>query len=88
MNAPFRPDRPLIRRKHVISTAVRSVGYDKARAVLQVEVMNGSVYDYAGVPPEAYETFMNSDSKGQHYNWKIKPHYPECYLVREGELAH
>jgi hypothetical protein len=88
MSAPFRPDRMLIRRKHVASTAVRSVGYDRVRAVLQVEVTNGSVYDYVGVPPEAYEVFMNAASKGQHYNREIKPNYLECYLVREGELAH
>jgi hypothetical protein len=88
MSAPFRPDRKLIRRKHVVSRAVRSVGYDKMRAVLQVEVIDGSVYDYVGVSPQAYEAFMNAPSKGQHYNWEIKPNYLECYLVREGELAH
>ena len=88
MSAPLRPDRKLLRRKHVASRAVRSVGYDSTRAVLQVEVTNGSVYDYVGVPPEVHEAFMNAASKGQHYNWVIKPGYPECYLVREGELAH
>jgi hypothetical protein len=88
MGTPFRPDRKLIRRKRVVSSAVRSVGYDKLRAVLQVEVVDGSVYDYVGVPPEAVDALMTADSKGQHYNWAIKPRYPECYLVREGELAH
>lgn len=88
MNMPFRPDRKLIRRKRVVSAAVRTVGYDKSRAVLQVEVIDGSVYDYVGVPPEEYEAFMNAASKGQYYNRVIKLHYPECYLIREGELAH
>jgi hypothetical protein len=82
MTAPFRPDRKLIRRKHVVSTAVRAAG-------LQVEVANGSVYDYVGVPQAVFDQFMTAASKGQYYNWVIKPNYPECYLVREGEaLAH
>jgi hypothetical protein len=89
MTVPFMPDRKLIRRRRVVSTAVRTVGYDRARAVLQVEVIDGSVYDYVGVPQQEYDTFMNAASKGQHYNWVIKPNYPECYRVREGEtLAH
>jgi hypothetical protein len=69
MTAPFRPDRKLIRRKHVVSTAVRAAGYDTARAVLQVEVANGSVYDYVGVPQAVFDQFMTAASKGQYYNW-------------------
>ncbi|HEY9512597.1 MAG TPA: KTSC domain-containing protein [Rhodanobacter sp.] len=85
MAVPFRPDRKRIRRDPVVSTAVRTVGYDKARAVLQVEVIDRSVYDYAGVPHHVYEMFMNAASKGQYYNGVIKPNYPECYRIREGE---
>ena len=89
MTVPFKPGRKLIRRDLVVSTAVRTVGYDKAHAVLQVEVIDGSVYDYVGVPQHEYEMFMNAASKGQYYNWVIKANYPECYQVREGEtLAH
>ena len=62
MKVPFAPNRKLIRRQPVVSTALRSVGYDKGRAVLQVEVSNGSVYDYLGVSPEDHDALMNAAS--------------------------
>lgn len=90
MKVPFAPDRKLIRRKPVVSTALRTVGYDRHRGVLQVEVSNGSVYDYVGVPAEEYEAFMDAASKGRHYSLVIKRKYGDkCFMLREGEtLAH
>jgi KTSC domain len=67
----------------VDSAAVRSVGYDVRRKVLQVELTNGAVYDYVGVSQEDYEAFFIAQSKGQYYNWVIKPNYPEYHLVLE-----
>jgi hypothetical protein len=85
VNPRYKPDRNLIRRKRVSSAAVRSVGYDGPRGVLQVELTNGSVYDYLNVPREIYEALMNAASKGEYYNREVKASYPEYYLVREPE---
>jgi KTSC domain len=90
MNPRYRPDRKHVPRKHVISTAVRAVGYDQARRVLQVELRNGAVYDYLDVPRAVYEAFMNADSKGIYYNRQVRDKYPDYFLLREPDesLAH
>jgi hypothetical protein len=90
MNPRFKPDRKLIRKKRVISTAVWSVGYDEPGRLLQVELMNGSVYDYLDVPPEIHEGFMKADSKGVYYNREVKDKYPDYFQLREPDksLAH
>ena len=44
----------VMHRQPVESSAVRSVGYDKARRVLEVEVEGGAVYQYLGVPARDY----------------------------------
>jgi hypothetical protein len=90
MKVPFAPNRKLIRRKAAISTVVRTVGYDPHRAVLQVELSNGAVYDYVGVSQEEYDAFMDAESKGRHYSLVIKlKHGEHCFMIREGEtLAH
>jgi hypothetical protein len=65
----------LIRRTAVSSRALRSVGYDKSRSVLQVELVNGAIYDYLDVPQQEYAALLNAQSKGQCYNWLIKPNH-------------
>jgi hypothetical protein len=87
MKAPFMPDRKLIRREHVDSTALRSVGYDSQRAVLQVELLEGAIYDYLGVPAEEYAAFMKAGSKGRYYSRVFKPKGYQPYLVRERATA-
>ncbi|WP_373283624.1 KTSC domain-containing protein [Arthrobacter liuii] len=42
----------------VVSTNVRSVGYDRLTATMRVEFKNGGVYDYYGVSPELVESML------------------------------
>lgn len=64
-----------IRRRHVQSTAVRSVGYDAGNWVLQVEYAGGGVYNYFRVPPQEYAALMSAASIGNYLNRDIKPYY-------------
>jgi hypothetical protein len=64
-----------IRRHHVKSSAVRSVGYDPADWVLQVEFAGGAVYNYFRVPPEELARLANAESIGTYVNRSIKPYY-------------
>ena len=50
-------------REPVESSALASVGYD--RDVLEVEFVNGSVYQYVGVPVWVYEALMMAQSYGR-----------------------
>jgi KTSC domain-containing protein len=86
MNPRYRPDRKQIPKKHVLSTAVWAVGYDEPRGVLQMELMNGAVYDYLDVPRSVYERFMNADSKGGYYNREVRDKY-EYFQLREPEKS-
>ena len=62
-------------RQRVDSSAVVSVGYDKKRRVLEVEVEGGAVYQYLDVPAREYFALVSADSVGRYYNQSIKPNY-------------
>jgi KTSC domain len=54
-------------RQPVKSSSIKSIGYDEALRALEVEFLNGGVYQHIGVPPEIYRLFINSDSLGKQY---------------------
>jgi hypothetical protein len=62
-------------RQAVDSSAVRSVGYDRRRRVLEVEVDGGAVYQYLDVPGREYFALISADSVGRYYNQQIKANY-------------
>jgi hypothetical protein len=64
-----------VRRHHVRSSAVRSVGYDESDWVLQLEFVGGGIYNYFRVPPEEHARLMKAASIGSHVNREIKPYY-------------
>jgi hypothetical protein len=49
------------------SEALRSVGYDPAQRVLEVEFSSGEVYRYFSVPEREYVALMDADSFGIHF---------------------
>ena len=56
-------------REQVVSSAIKSVGYDPTTQTLEVEFINGSVYQYREVPISLYTEFMSASSKGKfHYH--------------------
>jgi len=65
----------LIRRHHVRSEAVRSIGYDESEWVLQVEFHSGKLYNYFRVPPREHEALRAAESIGEYLNREIKPYY-------------
>jgi hypothetical protein len=62
-------------RQSVESSAVLSVGYDRRRRVLEVEVDGGAVYQYLEVPAREYFALVSADSVGRYYNQQIKANY-------------
>ncbi|MDH3348716.1 MAG: KTSC domain-containing protein [Desulfobulbaceae bacterium] len=63
-------------RSCVASTSVASIGYDEATETLEVEFLNGSIYQYYNVPISIYEQNMQAGSKGKFLNMYIKNAYP------------
>jgi hypothetical protein len=62
-------------RQRVISSELRSVGYDRHNNVLEAEFRTGGVYRYFGVPPNVYAALIAAPSKGRFFNMQIKPTY-------------
>jgi hypothetical protein len=67
-------------RQLVNSSAVRSVGYDQRRRILEVEFVSGEVYRYLGVERIVYGALLRSDSLGRFVNERIKPRYPSVHV--------
>jgi hypothetical protein len=64
-------------RTPVRSSNIRSVGYDLASRMLEVEFHSGGLYDYSGVPETIYQGLMRAASKGSYFQDHIKGRYPD-----------
>ncbi len=65
-----------MRRLAVISSAIRSAGYNAGTQVLELEFTEtGNVYRYFKVPAKTYRSFMKAASKGKYYNRYIKNNF-------------
>ena len=63
-------------RQSVASTNLQSVGYDEGTQTLEVQFVNGRVYQYCGVPEDMHTQLMQAPSKGQFFNAYIRNSYP------------
>ena len=65
-----------MKREPVESTAIKSVGYNEDKHLLEVEILGtGNIYQYKDVPLEEYFDFMDAKSLGEYYNRVIKEKY-------------
>ena len=60
-----------MQRKRVNSSRLRSVGYDEALEILEIEMSNGDVYQYSKVSPEVHRRFMNAPNPTTYFDDKI-----------------
>ena len=59
----------------VLSTDLRSIGYDQSSETLEVEFRNESVYQYSSVPSNIYSALMAAESKGRYFNSEIRKRF-------------
>ena len=64
-----------MRRKHINSSAIASIGYDADKQELEVEFTSGNIYRYFGVPEEVYEDLLQAPSKGRYFGSFIRGQY-------------
>jgi len=62
-------------RKRVNSSKIRSVGYDEKSQVLEIEMTNGQVWQYAKVYPEVYRRFMAAPNPTSFFEDRIAEDY-------------
>jgi KTSC domain len=61
-----------MQRTSVSSSNIAAIGYDAKQQVLEVEFLNGSVYQYSGIPESLYIGLMNAASHGSYFDNHIK----------------
>lgn len=59
----------------VVSTEIEWIGYDYKRSMLQVEFIEGKIYQYDEVPESIYKAFLDASSHGQFFETFIKGRY-------------
>lgn len=64
-----------MKRQPVQSSNIASIGYDQASQTLEVEFLNGGVYQYFGVPLNIYQGIMAASSHGEYLAQHIKGRY-------------
>jgi len=62
-------------RDHVKSSNIESIGYDSKSQSLEIEFLNGSIYQYFDVPQHVFEGLMGADSQGKYLASNIKGYY-------------
>lgn len=62
-------------RQAVSSSNIASIGYDNDSQTLEIEFLNGGVYQYFDVPLHIYNGLMNASSHGQYLAENIKGNY-------------
>lgn len=65
-----------MKRAPVASSSLRSLGYDAAQQVLEVEFASGALYRYEQVSAAEVQALLEADSLGRHFNQVFKAqHY-------------
>jgi len=67
-----------MKRIPVKSSFFKAVGYESE--ILEVEFLNGNVYEYSEIPKELHEGLMDAPSLGKYYNQHIKGEFPSKKL--------
>ena len=62
-------------RQIIISTDLKSVGYDAVAHVLEVELQSGPIFRYFDLPQSVYETLMSAPSKTRYFNDNVARNY-------------
>jgi hypothetical protein len=62
-------------RKKVNSSNIRSVGYDASSQTLEIELSDGTIWEYSRVPSEVHRRFMAAPTIISYYRDNIEEDY-------------
>ena len=71
-------------RKPLKSSKLRAAGYDERLRVMEIEFVNGDVYEYKAVLPELYRQLTSSPSPNSFFEDKIEESF---FGKRTGNVA-
>lgn len=61
--------------KPILSSNLKSAGYDEKERVLEVEFTNGTRYRYTDVPPAVYAGLLQAGSAGTYFHQNVRGQY-------------
>jgi hypothetical protein len=64
-----------MQRRPVKSSDLKSIGYDDASQILEIEFHSGGIYQYSKVPPSVFNELVQAASKGKYFHKCIKKSY-------------
>jgi uncharacterized protein len=64
-----------MKRTHVESSNIESIGYDSKSQTLEIEFLNCSIYQYFDVPEHVFNELRSANSHGKYLNTNIKGIY-------------
>jgi len=64
-----------MQRENVKSSNLKSVGYDALAEVLEIEFLDGCVYQYFNVSEYVYNSLMGASSLGKYFSQNIENLY-------------
>lgn len=70
-----------MQRRGMESSAIASVGYDEAEAMLELEFTSGEVYRYRLVPPSVHRKLIEAESAGRYFVAHIRDVYPTTHVT-------
>ncbi len=62
-------------RKKVNSSGIRSIGYEASSQILEVELADGSIWQYSKVPSEVHRRLMAAPSVVSYYRDNVEEEY-------------
>lgn len=65
----------MVKRQPVVSSVLRSVGYEQATATLEIAFVTGGVYRYFEVPPSVHIGLMAAPSRGAYFQKHVRDAY-------------
>lgn len=64
-----------MRREPVDSSVIKTLGYNDATHLLEVEFQTGRIYQYFLVPSAVHTALMRAKSIGEYFNHRIRNRY-------------
>ncbi len=64
-----------MQRVDVVSSNIKSIGYDENDRILEIVFKGDRIYQYIGVPLDVYTSLMNAQSHGKYFSSDIRDKY-------------
>jgi hypothetical protein len=74
-----------LKRTPVLSSHIRSVGYDVEQQILEIEFMSTEIYQYLKVPEKEYKKMMSASSVGGFFQKHIIHNYKVRRVSTDGQ---